>query len=422
MNSAPTLSPWQSRFAIVAAFLAGFAVPISTAAENITVGLMVLAFLLTPALWRELPRVVRQPFVLGCLSLYAVLLFGSVYSSVGLGGASSMLLKMREYLLVPLLFAVCLHLPARRALLIGFAAGTLLSVLVSTGMAIVGMDAVQAFNDWCGRRVLQAVPGRWDWEAFRSHTFHNLFASLLMLTLFIMHLTGAMPKKWRPWSWAVMAICLVDIMFLVQGRTVQGLLLLLVGLVLVMWNRRIGWILALCALLVVPPVLYLGASGIRHGIARFERDMDLYRQGQVDTSVGLRLDFYKNSLALVKEKPLLGHGTGSFAAEYRRLTGYTEGNVATKNPHNDYLWMGVELGALGIVALLGLLGATLVQARRQARPERWTVIVLTISMALSTLANSLFTDNVSRIGFILLACALLAGETLSVSNKTEPAA
>ena len=68
-----------------------------------------LIFILTPSSWRSLRQVIRQPFVVACLIFYAVLLFGSSYSSVGVSGAAKMLIKVREYLFVPVFFVLFLH-------------------------------------------------------------------------------------------------------------------------------------------------------------------------------------------------------------------------------------------------------------------------------------------------------------------------
>jgi O-antigen ligase len=210
-------------------------------------------------------------------------------------------------------------------------------------------------------------------------------------------------------------------MFLVQGRTIQLLSMLILSLVLVLWDKRKGIILAISISIVLLPALYFASGNIRNNLDTIGSNVNAYEQGQKETSVGYRLDFYKNSLALLREKPLLGHGTGSFATEYQRLTGYAEGELATKNPHNDYFWFGVEQGVFGIAALLGIIGATVIQARNRANPEQWTAIALAAAMALGSLGNSLFSDNITRTGFVLLACALLAGDSFSAENKAKSA-
>ena len=420
MNTDVPATSWQTRFAVFAAFLGGFAIPVSTALENIAVALLLLVFLVTPSFRRELPNVIHQPFVAACLIFYAVLLLASGYSSVGFGETGRMLLKMRDYLLVPVLFAVLLSREARRALLIGFATGTFLSVVISVGLAAGGAHALNMMAELSmkpGDPLFLAVPG--DWMVFRTHTYHNLFALMLVAGLLALHLNKALSGKWRWIAAAVFGVCLLDIMFLVQGRTIQLLSMLILALVLVLWDRRKGLILAVCSGIVLLPTLYFVSGNIRNNLNTIGSNVNAYEQGQKETSVGFRLDFYKNSLALISEKPLLGHGTGSFTAEYRRLTGYANSNLATNNPHNDYLWLGVEQGVLGIAALLGIIVTAILQARSRAKPEQWTAIALVAAMAAGSLGNSLFTDNITRTGFVLLACSLLAGDSFGAGSRPK---
>ena len=69
---------------------------------------------------------------------------------------------------------------------------------------------------------------------------------------------------------------------------------------------------------------------------------------QTESSMGQRYTFWKYSLKLIAEKPLLGHGTGSFAKEYQRIAMGEQ--FITVNPHNEFVMVGVQLGLLGVLA------------------------------------------------------------------------
>jgi len=51
----------------------------------------------------------------------------------------------------------------------------------------------------------------------------------------------------------------------------------------------------------------------------------------------------------------LGHGTGSFAKEYQRVA--SKELFVTKNPHNEFLMISVQLGFLGVLIYLGFLAS-----------------------------------------------------------------
>ena len=90
------------------------------------------------------------------------------------------------------------------------------------------------------------------------------------------------------------------------------------------------------------------------------------------------------------ERPVLGSGTGSFPKEYARLK---QGQgILTVNPHNEYLLLGVQLGALGVLLFAALLA---VQWRLAARvPSELIPIAhgMVLAFALGSLFNSFLLD------------------------------
>ncbi|WP_457594569.1 O-antigen ligase family protein, partial [Hydrogenimonas sp.] len=73
------------------------------------------------------------------------------------------------------------------------------------------------------------------------------------------------------------------------------------------------------------------------------------------SSVGLRINFTLNSLELIKKRPLFGYGTGSFEQEYAKINQVLTPNVrATSQPHNFYILTLVQFGITGLALLLYL--------------------------------------------------------------------
>ncbi len=65
-------------------------------------------------------------------------------------------------------------------------------------------------------------------------------------------------------------------------------------------------------------------------------------------SVSARLDYWRAALQLMKEKPVLGSGPGTFMVGYKRLK--TPGSEMAKLAHNDYLQQGSDSGLVGFGA------------------------------------------------------------------------
>jgi O-antigen ligase len=83
------------------------------------------------------------------------------------------------------------------------------------------------------------------------------------------------------------------------------------------------------------------------------------------TSVGQRVEFFTKSLELIKEKPIFGWGTGSYAQQFCRVAISDEWCQAGKfHPHNQFMAIGVQLGLLGIGIFIYFLWSAIEIARK----------------------------------------------------------
>lgn len=88
--------------------------------------------------------------------------------------------------------------------------------------------------------------------------------------------------------------------------------------------------------------------------AKAAEDLRLYRQGDVDTSLGLRLHMWGIALSEIKKSPLLGLGTDGF----KHSQGLQKNFKSIKfidHPHNSFLYVMVSYGLLGLTAFCWLL-------------------------------------------------------------------
>jgi len=385
----------NNRLLCTAALTSGAAIATSTALQNIGATLLVFGVLFTPGILVLLKNEIQKPFSIVGLTIGVALLLGAIGTSAASGDAVDFLIKMRAYYLIPF-FLVALHnKTARNIFLAGFAAATLLSVVLSILAA------------WFNYPIFHAIPG--DWFIFRTHTYHNFFAAILATGILASLLTNS-TARWPRWLlWILFGLISYDIFFLVAGRTGQLVYLVMLTAILLHWKLRVG--IAVCTLLVLSVSLLFPILSpvLTKGLADARSDLADYRQGQANTSIGLRLTWHQHSLELIQEKPLIGHGTGSFKTEYARISGAANTPMMSENPHNDYLWLAVELGVFGGLLLVALLLAAAWQGRHLEPAWKSTLYALLLGMGVSTLANSFFTDNISGLAFVLLTCAMLNG-------------
>jgi len=93
---------------------------------------------------------------------------------------------------------------------------------------------------------------------------------------------------------------------------------------------------------------------LEHRMALARTEVAAYEQhGQADTSVGQRLAHWRVAIAMGRERPLLGWGSG-YTAEKARLVAAGEGNpavLAYGHAHNEWLDMFARRGLVGTALL-----------------------------------------------------------------------
>ena len=181
------------------------------------------------------------------------------------------------------------------------------------------------------------------------------------------------------------ALFLANMLYVAASRTA---LVVIAGLLLLFGLRQFGWRGALGALLVggvLAGGAWVSSPYLRERIGMAIEQVQTHGTGDLVTPVGLRLEFWRTSLALVAEAPAIGHGTGTIAALFRRA----EANPAlvTPNPHNQILTVAIQLGAVGAIALAAMWLAHLVLFGA-ATAVAWLGLVVVVQNILGSLFNS----------------------------------
>ena len=160
------------------------------------------------------------------------------------------------------------------------------------------------------------------------------------------------------WRWAPIGILLLtvfNVFFVMTGRIGFVVMLVFISMA-VCWQlpRRWRW-LVLGLPFVLSALMMVLSPRFEARTTKVFHDVLSYQQGSIETSQAQRLDYWHRSLLAIQEKPLIGHGVGSWRMNYHRLGGMQAD--APSNPHQQYLLWLVEAGALGCLLFLGMLVA-----------------------------------------------------------------
>lgn len=169
--------------------------------------------------------------------------------------------------------------------------------------------------------------------------------------------------RWVERQWIAAAACFVlaalfiaDIAYVTTGRTT----LVVIPALFLLWGvyhltpKQLG--LFVVAGLVLGAAVWTTSAYVRMRVTGIAAEITEFKETGKETSAGSRLSFWTNSLRVVEEAPVFGHGTGTITEMFRRLAG-PEGAATATNPHNQILAVAIQLGIVGAALLLAMWGA-----------------------------------------------------------------
>jgi len=372
---------WHARAGVVLLMLTGLTLPLSTALGCTVFPLVAAAVWLASGAFFKLPELLRKNPV-GALSfgLFLWLMVASSYNSMGLDAGLAGLKKYRELALIPVFIALLQTATERRRVLHALQVGLGLALMVSFVQAVGLLPLYKG----------QAAPSS-------SITHGTLMA---WLAFWLMH-EARLRGGWVPWLGV--ALITVNVFLIIHATT--GVVLMLAGGGLFVWQvfplRRAATI---SLVLLILPLLFFFASTTFRGLVKSDMaGLQQKTEGQpAHGGVGERLEFWRNTTAIIRESPMLGHGTGSFGLQYNQRIAGTQ-FTPTTNPHNEYLMIWAQAGLPAVVLLVALF---ICQWLRSAGTDRWLAQGFVVLFAIGCAFNSFILDSREGMLFALLTAVL----------------
>lgn len=394
-----TIAGKADRAAQWAAVVLGFSIPLFTALDSVLV-VLVLAGWLASGAWREKWVAVRGNGVaLAALGLFSLLLLGSLYGERNAGDTAFTLRKYLDLLWIAV-FIWVLRDPVMRIRGLYALAASLAVVLLAS--FVIMADIVPESRFLSGTPSYPVV-----FKGRQTHGPLMAFGAFLYVQL---ALAAASPRMRALW-FALAALALVNGTLVVQGATgylVFATLALYLGYLSKGW-RGLAWTAMIAAALVAALMVAPGAFQLR--VTQIRSEVAQWRPGAPDrsSSVGTRIELYRVSAAIVLDRPLLGHGTGSFTKAFAdKIRG--SATLPSHNPHNEYLHLMVQLGLVGLAALLYLFVTQWRLAPRLASPQECRLARgLILMMAVGCLFNSWLLDHTEGLLYAWLTGLLFTG-------------
>jgi O-antigen ligase len=310
--------------------------------------------------------------------LWALGAIGMLWADVSWSERIAGLSGFHKLLFIPLLFAQFRRSGQARWAIIGFLASAM--VLLAVSWALVFIPALY----WRGIR----SPG----VPVKDYIMQSAIFAICAFGLI-----GQAAELWRTRPRLSLGLLLLAAAFIaniVYVSTARTTLVVLAVMLLLWGFRQFGWRGGLGAALIgiiLAGAVWASSPYLRERISGSMKEMQTYETGQVNSPTGLRIEYWKKSLAFIAEAPLIGHGTGTIPKLFQRdATARTLPELITTNPHNQTLAVAIELGLAGVIALLAMWLAHLALFRGPSLAAWFGLLVVSYNIVSSLFNSHLF--------------------------------
>ena len=304
----------------------------------------------------------------------------SIWSSVGVVEGISVWTRHARILSIPLMVCLITSAPEARMVLRVFIWGQVF-VVISAWLMAIGVPVPWATGAWQGSNAV-----------FSSYLEQCITQAVLVALLWFQRDDIFGPRgRWLAVLTAFLTAFLT--IGLMPGRSGH---LVLLGMLTLICAHHLPkkYRLAALTIPVLAFMLLLQTSGtFRDRMNSVVKEVTAYTPGnsQDESSSGLRLTYCHTSTQAIGEKLLLGHGSGSWNHEYKRLRGtLIPGQTASvSDPHQIFLLWAVEGGLLGLALLVIVLVALWRFSGLINNNERQSMRALIAGLVIAGLFNSI---------------------------------
>jgi len=402
-------SAWKDvfkRLSQIFTSITAFVLPLSTAALEFFFIASVMC-LLCSGEWNKQYESVRNNYLaLLFLVFFALFIVGLSYTIAPLSVALHTLLKYSKFLFGFFLFFIFSNEKTVRYVIFAFLVSITLTLLCSYCKFFSIFDFLHRFPN--------------DSGVFKDHIFTGFiiaFASYCYIFI------AFSIKKWRILAIILFLLAVYDVLFINVGRS--GYVVFISLFLLFSW-QKFGWkgvlFTALLIIFLLKGTLFFSET-FRDRLSMTQRNIQQYDRGKIDTSIGLRLNFYKASVQLLRQHPWIGTGTGSFLQAYSHSVGSQ--HLMTDNPHNEYINIAVQFGLLGIITLLSLFFMHWYKSFQLSTTRRNFAQAILIAIAVGSLFNSWLMDVTQGIFYVFFTALVfskfsqLPSEIFTVSKRSN---
>jgi len=212
----------------------------------------------------------------------------------------------------------------------------------------------------------------------------------------------------------------VNMAFVIVSRTALVTIPIMLAVFALLHLKWRSIVVILCAAIAFAAIAWLTSPHLRWTAETFLRDYQLYKERNIATSIGNRLEYWQKSLRFFAEAPLFGHGSGSTRGLFEQAAVGQVGAAAeiVGNPHNQTFYVAIQWGLIGIVVLYAMWWLHLMLFRGEGL-ESWVGLLVVVQNIFTSLFNSHIFDF--HEGWMYVLGVGIAGGMVLKTNSRQTA-
>ncbi len=338
---------WIEKYSYLSVCCLAVSVNLGVACVSISTLLVLVAFLLTTGTNFSCfcKRLSSHKSPLSLRFIYAALIWffvSIIWTQVTYLEALIQIMRYSRILIIPLVFFILVS--SQRA-------WGVLRYLVCAHLFVIG----SSWGMWLGVElpwVIMDDPFHMFYTPFTS-TLEQPIMSSVVLTL-IFQFRKYFYAEWGRFATFISMLAIVmNVGFLMQGRS--GYVALIISIAFCsLWQIKRGFrLFAFLIPILLATSLFFASTTFHDRMSKAFTELNSFADGNINSSVGTRLEFWRRSVQAIKIKTLAGYGAGSWPVAYKAALNDETGIVGANNPHEQFLLWGVEGGVIALVLLIG---------------------------------------------------------------------
>ncbi len=373
------------RFSLLALF--AFTLANSIAVNNIIEALILLYWLLLCDKTKTLKLVRTNPIVFAAMLFFLIHVIALLWSQ-DLNWGLHIVGKESKFLILPILMIMIKK--------------DEISLLTNVFIVAMAITELISYLIWFHITPPIFSASYYDPSPFMGHISYSPFLSFTVYLLLHALLFEKGHSLFYKISASILSLSMSIDIFITSGRAGQVAFFAVLIIILFQFYGKNIKKAVIASLILVPLIFsfaYFQSPIFRNRIDQGINNIKIVKEDP-NTSVGLRITFWLNSLQIIEHHPVFGVGTGDFPQEYKKINAVrTPDAIATVQPHNMYLLVWSETGIFGLLSLLWLLYLQIKSSRiryvsyyriRAALPLIFVVIMFSDSYLLGHFTTSLF--------------------------------